>query len=70
MASLCPTGKIRHLTRADAKDTIKRMRAKGDQGTNGLHPFLCPLCGLFHLGHDNGVGRSAHVNQMKKRQGL
>ncbi|TXI23128.1 MAG: hypothetical protein E6Q67_04935 [Roseateles sp.] len=44
------SSKARYATSAEADAAIRALRArKGCQGR--LHPFCCPICGAFHVGH-------------------
>jgi ribosomal protein L37AE/L43A len=40
-----------HMTRKDAKDVIKKLRAKGYLRPGKVWVFKCDECGFFHWGH-------------------
>ncbi len=44
-------GKVRHATRRDALDAIRRTRRPvGERRTNQLHDYWCRFCDGWHLG--------------------
>ncbi|MEU4703412.1 hypothetical protein [Nonomuraea dietziae] len=58
-ASRCPeTGKVRHLTRADATYWRRRLH----QGDPGINAYECSHCGFWHVGHLHASGtRHPHL---------
>lgn len=48
-AGQCPrTRKVQYDTIEEARKARKRMRKTWG---SKLHPYVCPYCGLYHIGH-------------------
>lgn len=41
-------GKRAWMTRSAAKQSVRRLKRKG---SNGMHVYVCPTCGYYHVGH-------------------
>lgn len=54
-------GKVRHLTRRDARRVARRY--PGER----LNPYCCGHCGFWHLGHFNEFVRE-HARNRKEAQ--
>lgn len=54
LAYCAQTGKIRHRTRAAAGKQLSRLVAAGGRDADRLHPYLCPHCRDWHVGHGDG----------------
>jgi hypothetical protein len=54
----CPSGKVRHGSRAEAELARDRMVATGAVPAGELEAYRCPHCKRWwHLGHPPGWGR-------------
>lgn len=47
----CPTGKRPHYTSAGAMAQLRALAASGYATRGAMHPYLCPHCDRWHVGH-------------------
>ena len=45
----CPTGKVRHTSKVDAKTALDKLIAHGRKGKFQI--YNCTICGFWHFGH-------------------
>ena len=51
----CPSGKVRHRTKAAALRHMAALIAK--DGSTRMNVYLCKACGRWHVGHARGLAR-------------
>lgn len=62
-----PCGKVRYLTKSDAK--LGARRARGD-GNHRTFPYRCPDCGYWHLSSVDAKTREAfRARDRSEREG-
>ena len=60
--------KLRFVTRAGAKEHLRRMKP---DAAAGMQPYRCDVCDMFHLGHypDSRKARSKLRNRHRTTEG-
>jgi hypothetical protein len=59
-------GKHGHASRSCAVIEMKKARSQ----QYGIRPYLCPHCGLWHIGHAYGTSTKLHQRKVQGRRGM
>lgn len=54
----CPSGKVRHELKQDAKSQATHMKAIGSKVKYNV--YRCELCGFWHIGNKANLDREQH----------